>query len=207
VALPCRRARCDQAGDYLGTVPVDDPASPESHEPSVAANEQARDESAGSRQEDPVDQQVDDAGTSPVDQNGEVEEVDEFGRRHVRRQAPAGTEDILQAEEPHTPGRVEQWRRRSATGAVLSAFAFGLKEALEPERKEPAIVMQTSGVPPEDLPVEAQLEQLGPGRSVVRIRPWLLDEGRGAPDEPAAPPEPETAESADTKGADPASGS
>jgi hypothetical protein len=111
-----------------------------------------------------------------------VETVDEFGRRHVRRAAPEGTEQILENEAPRhsgLPDSIERWRQRSATGAVLTAFAFGLQNVFEPERKEPAIIMQTSGDPPKDLPVEAQLEQLGPRQSTVTVRPWLLgDSGR-----------------------------
>jgi hypothetical protein len=80
--------------------------------------------------------------------------------------------------ETHTalPPKVESWRKRSATGAILTGFALGLQQVFEPERKEPAIVQETSGEPPRDLPVEAELEGVVGRRSVVRIRPWLLDE-------------------------------
>ena len=118
---------------------------------------------------------------------GELEEtVDEFGRRHVRRAAPEGTEQIRENEAPRRsglPDSIERWRQRSATGAVLTAFAFGLQNVFEPDRKEPAIIMQTSGDPPKDLPVEAQLEQLGPRQSTVTVRPWLLGDG-GQADQP-----------------------
>jgi hypothetical protein len=79
---------------------------------------------------------------------------------------------------PHTalPPRVESWRRRSVAGAVLSGFAFGLKEALEPERQEAPIIVQVSGDPVDDLPVEAHLDDLQPSESVVTVRPWLLKE-------------------------------
>jgi hypothetical protein len=111
-------------------------------------------------------------------EDGETDEyVDELGRRHVRRAAPEGTEELLENEAPRRtglPDSVERWRQRSATGAVLTAFAFGLQQALETEKKEPAIIMVTSGEPPTDLPVEAQLEQLGPRQSSVRVRTWLL---------------------------------
>ncbi len=103
--------------------------------------------------------------------------VDELGRRHVRRAAPEGTEELLENEAPRRtglPDSVERWRQRSATGAVLTAFAFGLQQALETEKKEPAIIMVTSGEPPTDLPVEAQLEQLGPRQCSVKVRTWLL---------------------------------
>ena len=74
------------------------------------------------------------------------------------------------------PPRIESWRKRSATGAILTGFALGLQQVFEPERKEPAIVQETSGDPPRDLPVEAELEGVVGRRSVVRIRPWLLED-------------------------------
>jgi hypothetical protein len=37
-------------------------------------------------------------------------------------------------------------------------------------------VVQTSGDPPGDLPVEADLSGLRPDEKVVSIRPWLLDQ-------------------------------
>ncbi|MDQ6839019.1 MAG: hypothetical protein M3137_11985 [Actinomycetota bacterium] len=74
------------------------------------------------------------------------------------------------------PSGVDSWRKRSATGAILTGFALGLQQVFEPERREPAIVQETSGEPPTDLPVEAELEGIVGRRSVVRIRPWLLDQ-------------------------------
>jgi hypothetical protein len=90
------------------------------------------------------------------------------------------------------PPRVESWRRRSVTGAILTGFALGLKQVLEPEREEPAVVMQVSGEPVRDLAVDAQLNDLQPSESVVTVRPWLLngyhpDDATGptpAPDRP-----------------------
>jgi hypothetical protein len=72
------------------------------------------------------------------------------------------------------PPRMEAWRRRSAVGAILTGFAFGLQEAIEPKRDEPVVMVQTSGAPPKDLPVEAEFEYRRPRQSVVQIRPWLL---------------------------------
>jgi hypothetical protein len=74
------------------------------------------------------------------------------------------------------PPKVESWRRRSAMGAILTGFALGLREALEPERDEPGIVAQVSGEPVGDLPVQAHLDDVSPRESVVTIRPWLLDD-------------------------------
>jgi hypothetical protein len=73
------------------------------------------------------------------------------------------------------PPKVEAWRKRSATGAILTGFALGLQQALETKRDEPGIVVQTSGDPPGDLPVEADFEYGRPRQSVVNIRPWLLE--------------------------------
>ena len=87
---------------------------------------------------------------------------------------PHGERGAGDPRQTALPGRVERWRRRSATGAIMSGFAFGLKEVFEPDRKEPSIVQETSGDPPEDLPVDAEFDPLVARRSVVRIRPWLL---------------------------------
>lgn len=85
------------------------------------------------------------------------------------------------------PPRVEAWRKRSAVGAILTGFAFGLREALEPERDEPGIVAQVSGEPVGDLPVHADVDDRSPRESVVRIRPWLLqDQAEGRSGGPRA---------------------
>jgi hypothetical protein len=91
-----------------------------------------------------------------------------------------GGVDEHEAQRTALPQKVEAWRRRSATGAILTGFAFGLREVFEPEREEPAIVQQVPGEPPGDLPVEAHLDETRPDESVVTIRPWLLssDDGR-----------------------------
>lgn len=93
-----------------------------------------------------------------------------------------------QDRDPHTalPGRVEAWRRRSATGAILTGFALGLQEVFEAKKDEPAVVMETSGDPPTDLPVEADFEYGRPRQSVVNVRPWLLP-GAAGRDDPVAP--------------------
>jgi hypothetical protein len=96
--------------------------------------------------------------------------------------------DAADAGEPGQqtalPPKVEAWRRRSATGAVLTGFALGLQQALGKEQEQPAIIMQTSGDPPTDLPVDAEVEQGRPRQSVVNIRPWLLPNRTEEPNYP-----------------------
>jgi hypothetical protein len=87
--------------------------------------------------------------------------------------------DASSAIHTALPPKIESWRRRSAMGAILTGFALGLREALEPERDEPGIVAQVSGEPVGDLPVQAHLDDLSPRESVVTIRPWLLEDRAG----------------------------
>ncbi|MFP5375792.1 MAG: hypothetical protein ACLGIO_03285 [Acidimicrobiia bacterium] len=65
-------------------------------------------------------------------------------------------------------------RRRSSGGQLLGAAMNGLAEAIHGPREEPAIVVDASGDPPGDGPVELGLDEDHPERSVVVIRPWLL---------------------------------
>ena len=123
----------------------------------------------------------DDVDTGPGEQIGEADEEADFddfddfdGEARVESPSPS-------------PGKMESWRKRSATGAVLTGLALGFQQVFEKEREEPAIIMTTSGDPPRDLPVEAEVEHGRPRRSVVNIRPWLLDQGRSRPaSDPAA---------------------
>jgi hypothetical protein len=101
------------------------------------------------------------------------------------------TVDPVDPGELHTalPPRLESWRKRSAAGAILTGIGLGLREALEPKRDEPSILIVASGDMPTELPVEAELVGFHPSAHVVRIRPWLLEQGDpGAADPGAADP-------------------
>jgi hypothetical protein len=121
------------------------------------------------------------------------DEGQDEARRRLGRPGDPGAAELPPEQEypddgPPTglPGRVESWRRRSAVGAMLTGLALGLREALEKEKEEPSITLETSGEPPRDLPVEADVEPAAPRKSVVRVRPWLLGEDRdGLPTEGA----------------------
>jgi hypothetical protein len=84
---------------------------------------------------------------------------------------------LTEARRNGLPAKVESWRKRSATGAVLTGFALGFREALGLEPEKAAIVMEAQGDPPSDLPVDAEVDQIRPADNVVRIRPWLLANG------------------------------
>lgn len=162
-------------GHASGTAAADaEPAGQADHAAGAEAVEVPEPE-AGTEQPEP------EAGTEEPDPTAGTEEPE-----------PAGTpgrnsEDQPGEEEPQTalPGRVEGWRKRSATGAILTGLALGLREVLETEQREPAIVLETSGQPPSDLPVEADLDNVPPRRSTVTIRRWLLPERAELPEDQA----------------------
>jgi hypothetical protein len=75
------------------------------------------------------------------------------------------------------PPWLEAWRRRSAIGAVLSGIAFGVRQALEPDREEPAIVAPAPGAPPGPQPLELHLDDDRPEEAWAVVRPWLVTPG------------------------------
>jgi hypothetical protein len=87
---------------------------------------------------------------------------------------PDFSDDDFASAERGPLTRRERWQRRTATGAILSGLALGFQQVFEAPKDEVSIVMETSGTPPRDLPVEAEFDEMVPRRSVVKIRPWLL---------------------------------
>ena len=70
--------------------------------------------------------------------------------------------------------RFERWRRRSATGAVLTAVALGLREALESEKERPAIVQPApDGDGRRMKPIDLHLDPDNVEATVAVVRPWL----------------------------------
>lgn len=116
---------------------------------------------------------------------------------------------LAEARRNEAPAPRESWRKRTATGAVLTGFALGFREALGQEPQKAAIIMEAPGDPPSDLPVDAEVDQIRPADNVVRIRPWLLNNGEseaalqageGAPaDASPAPDGPEPVEAPATR--------
>ena len=92
------------------------------------------------------------------------------------------TPDDGEGPDAHDSLRFDRWRKRSATGAVLTGVALGLQHALDRPKQEPAIVVESSGEPEDDdAPFVVHLDPDDPARTVVVVR-----------DRPPAPPGPPT---------------
>jgi hypothetical protein len=82
-------------------------------------------------------------------------------------------------EDPGEPLRFDAWRRRSATGAVLTGIALGLQQALTDVRDPPAIVLEAQGEPEDpDAPIDLRFDPDDPAGTVAIIR----DPARGRED-------------------------
>jgi hypothetical protein len=84
---------------------------------------------------------------------------------------------------PHEPLPFQKWVKRSATGAVLSGIAIGLRDVLQPKRELPAFVMEAPGEPEDpDAPITLHFDPDDPTKTVAVIR----DPARGRPQAPDA---------------------
>lgn len=67
------------------------------------------------------------------------------------------------------------WRRRTASGVVLTAVAFGLRHSLSEQTRDEAIVVEAPGDPPAPGdPFDLHFDPRGPDDTWVVVRPWLL---------------------------------
>lgn len=153
--------------------------------------ERSRDQLAGTAEDRAETSSTDAAGPGVVPPRDEQQVAPSVAPLGDDFDLDAALEELTSRNAQATASRFEAWRRRSATGALLTGIALGLQQVFEPERKEPNIVLETSGQPPRDLPVEAELDQLLPRETVVKVRPWLLPSSTSpvaaAPRTPAAP--------------------
>jgi hypothetical protein len=129
---------------------------------------------------DDVDRVSDDGAAVPVPSAGDGAEA--TGGRGPLSMTERRRRALVEARRNGLPPKVDSWRRRTATGAVLTGFALGFQEALGQQPERAAVVMEAPGDPPTDLPVDAEVDQIRPADNVVRIRPWLLPNGHEAPD-------------------------
>jgi hypothetical protein len=92
--------------------------------------------------------------------------------------------DDLEADEPRRnalPRRLESWRTRSATGAVISAMAMGLQQVFAPQREKPAIIAEAPSDPyDDDDPIVVEYVADDASGTTVILRPWLMPGAEGA---------------------------
>jgi hypothetical protein len=82
------------------------------------------------------------------------------------------------------PLRFSNWMKRSATGAVMTGIAVGLKEALQPQKKEVPFVIEARGEPDDpDKPIDLHFDPDSPADTVAIIR-----RPAAGPDAPTPPP-------------------
>ncbi len=84
-------------------------------------------------------------------------------------------EDVVDPYEGSDPGkdplRFSNWMKRSATGAVMTGIAVGLKEALQPQKKEVPFVIEARGEPDDpDKPIDLHFDPDSPADTVAIIR-------------------------------------
>lgn len=130
---------------------------------------------------DPEADPAEEAGIPGVDRT----DAGEAGRPDARESDPSGAPaDDPEAEAGRDPRRFNEWRKRSATGVVISGIALGLREALELPDQRPALVVEAPGDPSApDRPVALHFDPDDPAATVALVR------------HPAGPPGPATAAS------------
>ncbi len=94
--------------------------------------------------------------------------------------ADAEADDAGEQAAGRDPLRFSNWMKRSATGAVMTGIAVGLKEALQPQRKEVPFVIEGREDPlDEDNPIQLHFDPDSPEATVAIIR-----RPAAGPDEP-----------------------
>ena len=98
--------------------------------------------------------------------------------------AAVPADDAGELDGGRDPLRFSNWMKRSATGAVMTGIAVGLKEALQPQRKEVPFVIESRDDPDDqDKPIDLHFDPDSPEATVAIIRRPVA----GAPDEPPPP--------------------
>jgi hypothetical protein len=73
---------------------------------------------------------------------------------------------------------VDGWRRWTANGAVVTAVALGLRQALHEPEEVPHVVVDAPGQPLRPpQPLELHFDPAGPAHTWVVVRPWLFEAG------------------------------
>jgi hypothetical protein len=68
------------------------------------------------------------------------------------------------------PSRVNRWSRRTAAGMVLTGFALGLREVLDPEEERPIVIEIDADGEPAHLPIQLFLDPDSAAGSLCLVR-------------------------------------
>lgn len=68
------------------------------------------------------------------------------------------------------PSRLSAWSRSTVMGMVLSGYAFGLQEVLDPKSRRPIVVEVDASGEPHALPIELILDPDDPSGSLCIVR-------------------------------------
>lgn len=72
--------------------------------------------------------------------------------------------------EAPLPSRVVAWSRGSVMGAVMTGWALGLQEVLEPKRDSAIVIEVDAAGDPHDLPIQLFLDPDDPSGSLCIVR-------------------------------------
>jgi len=68
------------------------------------------------------------------------------------------------------PSRVVRWSRSSVLGAVVTGFAFGIQEVMEPKEDAAIVIEVDADGEPHDLPIQLFLDPDDPAGSICVVR-------------------------------------
>ena len=125
-------------------------------------------------------------GPDAPEDGGSGDVVEATGDQATAPEQPGETaiEDGSEENGPD-PLRFSNWMKRSATGAVMSGIAVGLKEALQPKQPIP-FVIEASGEPEDpDKPIDLKFDPDSPAATVAIIRRPPVAEDPQSPAPPA----------------------
>lgn len=79
-------------------------------------------------------------------------------------------DDADDAGRAPLPSRLSTWSRSTAMGMVLSGYALGLQEVLDPKSQRPIVIEVDAAGEPHDLPIELILDPDDPSGSLCIVR-------------------------------------
>ncbi len=82
---------------------------------------------------------------------------------------PPSTDEGQAGTEP-LPSKVSRWSRSTAMGMVLTGFALGIQEVLDPADDRPIVIEVDDDGEPHHLPVQLFLDPDSPSGSLCLVR-------------------------------------